>query len=71
MANQKSETSLNNENPFNVSRIITQLKIWGERLLDLTKGNPLLGINRSRVSKLLVKTPDTTILFKMLVIFSF
>ena len=41
MENQKSETSLNNEDSFNVSGINTQLKIWGERLLDLTKGNPL------------------------------
>jgi hypothetical protein len=35
-------------------RIRAQLKKWQERLLDLTKGNPLLGLNRSRVSKLRV-----------------
>lgn len=68
MTDQKVEVSSNTNNAFDVSKIITQLKIWGERLLDLTKGNPLLGINRSRVSKLLVKTPDMTSLFKMLVI---
>ena len=37
---QKIGTSSNNGNGFDVSKIITQLKIWGERLLDLTKGNP-------------------------------
>lgn len=68
MTDPKSENASNNNDAFDVSKIITQLKIWGERLLDLTKGNPLLGINRSRVSKLVVKTPDTTALFKMLVI---
>lgn len=68
MADQETETSTSDSKAFDVAKIITQLKIWGERLLDLTKGNPLLGINRSRVSKLLVKTPDTTTLFKMLVI---
>ncbi len=35
-------------------KIRAQLKKWQERLLDLTKGNPLLGLNRSRVSKLRV-----------------
>lgn len=68
MPDRENEAPLNNDDAFDVSRIITQLKIWGERLLDLTKGNPLLGINRSRVSKLLVKSPDTTSLFKMLVL---
>ena len=68
MTDQKTGTPSNNSKEFDVSKIKTQLKIWGERLLDLTKGNPLLGINRSRVSKLLVKTPDTTSLFKLLVI---
>lgn len=65
---QNTEPTSNNTNEFDVSKITTQLKIWGERLLDLTKGNPLLGINRSRVSKLLVTTPDAETLFKMLVI---
>lgn len=68
MTNQKSDTQPGNNDAIDVSRIITQLKIWGEHLLDLTKGNPLLGINRSRVSKLLVKTPDAESLFRILVI---
>ncbi len=68
MTEQKSENSLSSNDTFDVSKIITQLKIWGEHLLDLTKRNPLLGINRSRVSKLLIKTPDTASLFKMLVV---
>jgi len=44
-------------------RIRAQLKKWQERLLDLTKGNPLLGINRSRVSKLRVLEPGAQTLF--------
>lgn len=46
-------------------RVRAQIKRWQERLLDLTKGNPLLGINRSRVSKLLVTEPDCQGLFSL------
>lgn len=53
---------------FDVVRIKKQLKVWGENLLDLTKSNPLLGINRSRVSKLQVKDADTSSIFKTLVL---
>lgn len=67
MTEQSNDQSVN-ENKFDVSRIIAQLKVWSERLLDLTKNNPLLGVNRSRVSKLLIKTSDTTSIFKTLVI---
>ncbi len=48
---------------FDIQRIDAQLAKWRERLIDLTKGNPLLGINRSRVSKLLVKQPELSLLF--------
>ncbi|MCI0628190.1 MAG: DUF3320 domain-containing protein [Acidobacteria bacterium] len=48
---------------FDVERIRAQLRRWQERLLDLTRANPLLGINRSRVSKLRVTSPDPTALF--------
>ncbi len=44
--------------PFDAERIRAQLRKWQERLLDLTKANPLLGINRSRVSKLRIVDPD-------------
>lgn len=44
-------------------RIRAQLRKWQERLLDLTRANPLLGINRSRVSKLRVTDPDARTLF--------
>ena len=40
-----------------VERVRAQLKRWQERLLDLTRANPLLGLNRSRVSKLRVTAP--------------
>jgi len=52
---------------FDSARIDAQLHRWQERLLDLTKGNPLLGINRSRVSKLLVTEPDAATLFDRIV----
>ena len=37
-------------------------------MLDLTKSNPLLGLNRSRVSKLKVTAPSTSELFKRFVL---
>lgn len=50
--------------PVDSERILAQLKRWQERLLDLTKANPLLGINRSRVSKLRVVDPAPHALFR-------
>src|SRR3990172_13237798 len=50
--------------PVETERIRAQLKRWQERLLDMTKANPLLGINRSRVSKLGVVEPAGHILFR-------
>lgn len=68
MADQTTETPINNSKSFDVERIKAQLKVWAERLLDLKKSNPLLGINRSRVSKLIIKTPDIATLYKKIVI---
>ena len=48
-------------------KIRAQLKKWQERLLDLNKGNPLLGLNRSRVSKLRVTAPVLTELFSQII----
>lgn len=56
------------DSSFDLEKIRIQLKVWAERLLDLKKSNPLLGINRSRVSKLIVKAPDPAVLFKMMVV---
>ncbi len=36
--------------PIDEVKIRAQLRRWQERLLDLTKANPLLGINRSRLA---------------------
>ena len=58
----------NQQNNFDISKIDTQLKKWRERLLDLSKSNPLLGLNRSRVSKLLVSEPDIETVFDKIVI---
>src|SRR5713101_6729477 len=49
--------------PLAQERIRAQLRKWQERLLDLTKANPLLGVNRSRVSKLRIVDPDPHVLF--------
>jgi len=54
--------------PVDKERVNAQLRKWQERLLDLTKSNPLLGINRSRVSKLKVTRPAASELFKALVL---
>jgi len=55
-------------NRFDADRIKAQLRSWQERLLDLTKSNPLLGLNRSRVSKLRVASPPTGELFERFVL---
>jgi len=68
MANQTNATSQSDEDVFNIERIKAQLKVWSERLLDLSKSNPLLGINRSRVSKLQIKSIDTSLIFQKLVV---
>lgn len=53
---------------FDTERIRAQLRKWQERLLDLTKANPLLGINRTRVSKLRVTEPEAPALFDRFVV---
>jgi very-short-patch-repair endonuclease len=42
------------------------LKRWQERLIDVSKSNPLLGLNRSRAAKLEVEAPDLTKIAKVL-----
>jgi len=44
----------------------TILKRWQERLIDVSKSNPLLGLNRSRAAKLEVESPDLSYLVKTL-----
>jgi len=44
-------------------RIKAQMRRWQDRVLDLTKSNPLIGLNRSRVAKLPVIAPDADSLF--------
>ncbi len=50
------------------SQVAQQLRRWLEYLLDLTRGNPLLGINRARTSKLRVTAPTPDRLFDVLVV---
>ncbi len=49
-------------------RIQGKLQVWRERLVDLTGRNPLLGINRSRTSKLRISAPEVGELFDSLVV---
>lgn len=49
-------------------QILKQVNIWREHLIDLTRSNPLLGINRARTSKLRVETPPPSDLFDALVV---
>jgi hypothetical protein len=44
-------------------RIKAQIRRWQDRVLDLTKSNPLIGLNRSRVAKLQVIEPAAERLF--------
>jgi very-short-patch-repair endonuclease len=53
---------------YDQQKIRAQLRKWQEHLLDLTKSNPLLGINRSRVSKLRITDPQARELFEALVV---
>ncbi len=54
--------------PYDTERIRAQLRRWQERLIDLTRGNPLLGLNRSRVSKLRISATTGGALFRRMVI---
>ncbi len=49
--------------PVDHGRVKAQMRRWQDRVLDLTKSNPLIGLNRSRVSKLQVIEPDGDTLF--------
>ncbi len=45
-----------------------RLFAWRERLVDLTKRNPLLGLNRARTTKMQVTSPASDAVFQTLVI---
>lgn len=49
-------------------RVKAQMRRWQDRVLDLTKSNPLIGLNRSRVAKLPVTAPDANALFPRFVL---
>jgi len=54
--------------PYDAERIRAALARWRERLLDLSRANPLLSLNRSRVTKLRVSEPPPAILFERFVV---
>lgn len=49
-------------------KIQAQLKVWQDRLINLSKANPLLCLNKGRVSKLKIVFPDYTKVFMEIVI---
>src|ERR1035441_585242 len=49
-------------------RVKAQMRRWQDLVLDLTKSNPLIGLNRSRVAKFQVTEPDTNTIFSTFVI---
>jgi very-short-patch-repair endonuclease len=49
-------------------RVKAQMRRWQDRVLDLTKSNPLIGLNRSRVAKLLAVEPDADETFSSFVL---
>jgi superfamily I DNA and/or RNA helicase/very-short-patch-repair endonuclease len=51
---------------FDKQKIEEQIKHWQEKLLDMSKSNPLLGLNRSRTAKLKVVQSDILEIFKNL-----
>ena len=53
---------------FDVGKILLQFKRWQEKLLDMSKANPLLGLNRARAAKLKITTPDLPTIFEKLVL---
>lgn len=56
------------DNPVDRERVRVQMRVWQDRVLDLTKSNPLIGLNRSRVTKLRIIVPDATTLFSRVVL---
>jgi len=53
---------------FDVDKILLQLKHWQEKLLDTSKANPLLGLNRARAAKIKIVNPRSLEIFQKLVL---
>lgn len=51
---------------FDVEKILLQLKRWQEKLLDTSKANPLLGLNRARAAKIKIINPSYPKVFQKL-----
>lgn len=51
--------------PVDRDRVRAQMHRWQDRVLDLTKSNPLIGLNRSRVARLFTLSPDANELFSI------
>jgi len=64
----KNKESQKVEVGFDMEKIKAQLKRWQEKLLDVSKGNPLLGLNRTRSAKVKILEPDIYELFNKLIL---
>ena len=53
---------------IDAEKVKAQMRRWQDRVLDITKSNPLIGVNRSRVAKLCVSSPEPAKLFRQVVI---
>lgn len=63
---EKQETD--KQNGFDTEKIRSQLKRWQEKLLDTSRSNPLLGLNRTRTAKLKIVNPPAIDIFQKLVL---
>lgn len=68
MATSMAEPTHDTPNDFDVEKILLQLKRWQEKLLDMSKANPLLGLNRARAAKLKIVAPELADIFEEIVL---
>jgi very-short-patch-repair endonuclease len=67
-ADKASQSASSLLGPIDAARVKAQMRRWQDCVLDLTKSNPLIGLNRSRVAKFQVIAPDMNALFSTFVI---
>ena len=67
-AEQASNVTRPKAGNFDLEKILLQIKRWQEKLLDMSKSNPLLGLNRARAAKLKITDPIAAELFLKLVL---
>jgi len=68
MDTAEARSDSTNSHGVDRERVKAQMRRWQDRVLDLTKSNPLIGINRSRVAKLAAIEPNSNALFTRFVV---